>query len=114
MALEVTDENFEEGVLRRSEATVVILELSAEWCEPCKDMASLLGSVVDERPGRATLAVADIDKCPKVQSMFKVAAIPAVYAIKDRKVVTRFVGSQNGVATRDWLTEALLMTANLQ
>ena len=30
MALEVTDENFEEGVLRRSEATVVILELSAD------------------------------------------------------------------------------------
>ena len=44
--------------------------------------------------GKVELAKVDVDKNPQVSQAFQVQSIPAVYALKDGKVVDGFVGAQ--------------------
>ena len=50
--------------------------------------------VREETGGQVELAKVDIDANPSVASMFQVQSIPAVYAMKDGKVVDGFLGAQ--------------------
>jgi len=46
-----------------------------------------------------------VDANPRVSATFQVQSIPAVYALKDRRVVSSFVGAQPEAAVRAWLAE---------
>lgn len=91
--MDVTDATFEQDVLERSTQATVIVDLWAEWCGPCKSLGPILEKVVNESDGRAVLAKVDVDANPRVAQSFQVQSIPAVYAVRDRKVVDGFVGA---------------------
>jgi len=91
--MDVTDATFEQDVLERSTQATVIVDLWAEWCGPCKSLGPIIEKVVDESDGRAVLAKVDVDANPRVAQSFQVQSIPAVYAVRDRKVVDGFVGA---------------------
>jgi putative thioredoxin len=91
--MDVTDASFEQDVLERSTQATVIVDLWAEWCGPCKTLGPVLEKVVAESDGRAVLAKVDVDANPRVAASFQVQSIPAVYAVKDRKVVDGFIGA---------------------
>lgn len=93
MAIDVTDATFEQDVLERSTQATVIVDLWAEWCGPCKTLGPVLEKVVADSDGRAVLAKVDVDANPRVAQSFQVQSIPAVYAVKDRKVVDGFIGA---------------------
>lgn len=105
--VDVTDATFETDVLIRSDDTVVIVDLWAEWCGPCKALGPVLEKVVAETNGRAVLAKVDIDSNPGVAQMFRVQSIPAVFAIKDRKVVNSFLGAQPEAAVAQFVQGVL-------
>ena len=91
--MDVTDATFEQDVLERSTQATVIVDLWAEWCGPCKQLGPLIEKVVEESGGRAVLAKVDVDANPRVAQSFQVQSIPAVYAVRDRKVVDGFIGA---------------------
>jgi putative thioredoxin len=105
--VDVTDATFETDVLIRSDDTVVIVDLWAEWCGPCKALGPVLEKVVAETNGRAVLVKVDIDSNPGVAQMFRVQSIPAVFAIKDRKVVNSFLGAQPEAAVAQFVQGVL-------
>ena len=90
---DVTDANFEAAVLDRSVEVPVLVDLWAEWCGPCRTLGPILEKVVAESGGRVELAKVNVDENPQVSAAFKVQSIPAVYAIRDRKVVDNFIGA---------------------
>jgi putative thioredoxin len=90
---EVTDATFESAVLDRSVEVPVLVDLWAEWCGPCRTLTPILEKVVAESGGRVELAKVNVDENPQVSAAFKVQSIPAVYAIRDRKVVDTFIGA---------------------
>lgn len=90
---DVTDATFETEVLARSEQVPVVVDLWAEWCGPCRVLGPIIEKVVSEKEGAVALAKVDVDRNPKVAAAFAVQSIPAVFAIKDRKVVDQFVGA---------------------
>ncbi len=90
---DVTDESFERDVLDRSTEVVVVVDLWAEWCGPCKTLGPILEKVIAETDGRVELAKVDVDANPRVSATFKVQSIPAVFALKDRRVIDNFVGA---------------------
>ena len=90
---EVTDATFETAVLDRSVEVPVLVDLWAEWCGPCRTLTPILEKVVAESGGRVELAKVNVDENPQVSAAFKVQSIPAVYAIRDRKVVDNFIGA---------------------
>jgi putative thioredoxin len=110
MSIDVTDATFELEVVQRSNQVPVIVDLWAEWCGPCKTLGPLLDKVIDETEGKVVLAKVDVDANPQVSSAFKVQSIPAVYALKDGKVVDGFVGAQPEANVRQFV-EGLLPTA---
>lgn len=91
--MDVTDETFERDVIDRSVEVPVVVDLWAEWCGPCKTLGPILEKVIGETEGRIELAKVDVDANPRVSATFKVQSIPAVYALKDRRVVDSFIGA---------------------
>lgn len=91
--VDVTDATFEAEVISRSAEVPVVVDLWAEWCGPCRTLGPILERVVAETAGRVVLAKVDVDSNPGVAAAFKVQSIPAVFAVRDRKVVDSFVGA---------------------
>ena len=91
---DVTDATFEQDVINRSKEVPVVVDLWAEWCGPCKTLGPIIERVVADTGGKVELAKVDVDANPQVARAFQVQSIPAVYALKDGKVVDGFIGAQ--------------------
>lgn len=100
--IDVTDASFETDVLERSLSATVVVDLWASWCGPCRVLGPILEKVVGETPG-VELVKIDVDANPRSAATFQVQSIPAVYAIRDRKVVDSFVGALPEPALRQWI-----------
>jgi putative thioredoxin len=101
--MDVTDVSFESEVLDRSTTVPVLVDLWAEWCGPCRTLGPILEKVVAETDGAVELVKVDVDANPRVAATFRVQSIPAVYAIKDRKVVDSFIGALPEPAVRQFV-----------
>lgn len=102
MAIDVTDASFETDVLDRSTTATVVVDLWAEWCGPCRVLGPILEKVVSESPGIELVKI-DVDSNPRSAATFQVQSIPAVYAIRERKVVDSFIGALPEPAVRQWM-----------
>jgi putative thioredoxin len=94
MAIDVTDVTFQKEVIDKSMIFPVIVDLWATWCGPCKTLGPILEKLVDATKGQVILAKVDVDKCPQIAQAFQAQSIPAVYAMKDGKILDGFVGAQ--------------------
>jgi putative thioredoxin len=93
MSIDVTDATFQTEVIDRSMSVPVIVDLWAPWCGPCATLGPILEKVVDATAGQVVLVKIDTDQNPAVAQAFNVQSIPAVYALKDGKVVDGFMGA---------------------
>lgn len=92
--IDVTDATFEADVIERSRQVPVVVDLWAPWCGPCRQLGPLLEAAVAATGGRVVLAKVNVDENPEVSASFRVQGIPAVYALRDAKVVDHFVGAR--------------------
>jgi putative thioredoxin len=93
MAIDVTDADFEQQVLERSDQVPVVVDLWAPWCGPCRTLGPILEEVIEGTNGDVVLAKVNVDENPRISQAFQVQSIPAVVALKDRKVVDGFIGA---------------------
>src|ERR1700753_1546417 len=59
--IDATEANFQAEVLDRSFQVPVLLDLWADWCEPCKQLSPLLEKLAIEAGGRFIVAKIDVD-----------------------------------------------------
>lgn len=107
MSIDVTDATFPVEVVERSKQVPVVVDLWAEWCGPCKTLGPILEKVVAETGGKVVLAKVDVDTNQQTAAAFQVQGIPAVYALKDGKVVDGFVGAQPEANVREFVAGLL-------
>ena len=107
MSIDVTDATFPAEVVERSRQVPVVVDLWAEWCGPCKTLGPILEKVIDETSGKVLLAKVDVDTNQQTAAAFQVQGIPAVYALRDGKVVDGFVGAQPEGAVREFVARLL-------
>jgi putative thioredoxin len=101
--IDVTDATFQTEVIDRSTQVPVVVDLWAEWCGPCKTLGPIIEKVVDATNGKVVLAKVDVDASPQVAQAFQVQSIPAVYALRDGKVVDGFIGAQPEQTVAAWV-----------
>lgn len=91
MALEITDANFEELVLKSDKPVVV--DFWAEWCGPCRMIGPSIEDMAGEYEGRAIIGKVNVDHNPGVSAQFGVRNIPTVLFIKGGEVADKVVGA---------------------
>ena len=104
---DVTDATFQTQVLDRSATVPVVVDLWAEWCGPCKQLGPIIERVIANTAGQVELAKVDVDANPQVSQMFQVQGIPAVYALKDGKVVDGFTGAKGEAEVTEFVAKLL-------
>ena len=91
--IDVTDAQFDDEVITRSQTTPVVVDLWAPWCGPCTTLGPILEKVVGATNGRVILAKVNVDENPAIARAFQVQSIPAVYAVSGGQVVDGFMGA---------------------
>jgi len=101
MALQVTEENYEEIVSNSNQP--VLLDFWAEWCGPCKMIAPVIDELSEEFKGKAIVAKVNVDESGSLSSKYGIRNIPTLLFIKNGEVVDKHVGA----ATKQELSEKL-------
>jgi putative thioredoxin len=91
---DVTDADFEQRVLRRSEKVPVLVDFWADWCQPCHMLAPVIEKAVDAHEGKVELAKLDVDSNQATAARYGVRGLPTVKAFRDGKVASEFTGAQ--------------------
>lgn len=90
MALELTDGNFEELVLKSDKP--VLVDLWAEWCGPCRMVGPIVEELGHEYEGKAVVGKLDVDSNPSITSKYGIRNIPTILFFKGGEVVDKHVG----------------------
>lgn len=89
MIQELNDATFFEAV---SQDGVVVVDVYANWCEPCQRMMKILPKLADGLEGTAKLYKAEIDDIPNAAKVFDFSTIPTFVFFKNGSEVRRFTG----------------------
>ena len=71
--LKVTDEKFEEQVLKNKKP--VLVDFWAEWCGPCKMVGPILEEISEEMANDIVIAKHDIDSEPNMPTKYGLSLI---------------------------------------
>jgi putative thioredoxin len=105
--VDVTEESFQAEVLDRSFQVPVLIDLWAEWCEPCKQLSPLLEKLADESAGQWVLAKIDVEANPRISQALKVQSIPSVFAVLGGQLVPGFQGALPEAQVREFIGAVL-------
>jgi putative thioredoxin len=111
--IDVTDETFNTDVVARSRTVPVILDLWADWCEPCKQLSPILEKLTTEANGAFVLAKVDVDANPQLSAALQVQSIPMVVAVVAGQVADGFLGAMPESQVREWLAQVMRVAEQL-
>jgi len=87
----VTDESFEDEVLKSAEP--VLVDYWADWCGPCKMIAPVLDEISTEYAGRLKVAKLNIDENPNTPPKYGIRGIPTLMLFRGGEVEATKVGA---------------------
>lgn len=101
---EVTDADFTEQVIEAE--LPVLVEFTADWCPPCRQMGPVLSALADEESGRLKVVQLDVDTNPETTHAYRVLSMPTFMVFRDGEPVRSMVGARPGRRLREELADA--------
>ena len=97
----VTDESFEQDVLKASGP--VLVDFWAEWCGPCRVIAPALEEIAAELGDKVTVTKLNIDDNPDAPVRYGVRGIPTMILFKNGAPAATKVGAAPRSVLQSWL-----------
>ena len=91
MALEITDQNFQEVVLNSDKP--VLVDFWATWCGPCRTVGPIVDELATELDGKAVVGKVNVDNNSETPQTYGIRSIPALLIFKNGEVVDKLVGA---------------------
>ncbi|MFJ2758325.1 thioredoxin [Nocardioides sp. NPDC087217] len=89
---DITDGRFAEDVLMSE--TPVLVEIWAEWCPPCRQLAPILEQIAEERAGSLRVVKLNQDENPATSADYRVMAVPTMLLFRGGELVLQLVGAR--------------------
>ncbi|MFJ8197226.1 thioredoxin family protein [Streptomyces sp. NPDC096152] len=89
---EVTDGDFGTEVL--GAYLPVLVEFTADWCPPCRQMGPVLAALAAEEGDRLKVVQLDVDTNPDTTNAYKVLSMPTFMVFRDGEPVKAMVGAR--------------------
>ena len=99
----VTDESFENDVLK-SEKPIVV-DFWAEWCGPCKQIGPTLEEISDEMSSDVIIAKHNIDNEPNTPTKYGIRGIATMLLFKSGELKATKVGASTKSNIVEWIKE---------
>lgn len=91
-AMNLNQENFHREVMESEKP--VLLDFWAPWCGPCRMVVPIIDQIADEHP-ELKVAKINVDEETELAQQFRVMSIPALFVLKNGKVVNQSVGAKS-------------------
>jgi len=91
MALELTDANFDELVLKSDKP--VLVDFWAVWCGPCRMVGPIVEELSNDYGDKAVIGKVDVDNNPEISAKFGIRNIPTLLFFKNGEIVDKQVGA---------------------
>lgn len=105
--IDVTEDTFQTEVLDRSFQVPVLIDLWADWCQPCKQLSPVLERLANAGGGSWILAKVDVDANPRIQQALQVQSIPTIFAVIGGQLVPGFAGAIPEAQVREFIGAVL-------
>ena len=90
MAIELTNNNFQEIVMKSEKP--VLVDFWAEGCGPCRMVGPIVNELATDFEGRAIVGKVDVDSENEIAAQFGIRNIPTLLIFKNGEVVDKQVG----------------------
>lgn len=104
MALQITDNNFDELL---NSGKPVVVDFWATWCGPCKMIAPFVEELAEEFNGQVEIGKCDVDDNSDLPGRYGIRNIPTLLFFKNGQLVDKHVGAATKAALKEKV-EALL------
>ena len=91
MPLEISDQSFEEAVIKSDKPALV--DFWAPWCGPCRMVAPVIDKLSEKYQDKFKFCKLNVDENPKTAAKFNVMSIPTIMLFKDGKVADTVIGA---------------------
>ncbi|MFF6997402.1 thioredoxin [Streptomyces sp. NPDC008313] len=89
---EVTDADFAAEVIGAE--LPVLVEFTADWCGPCRQLAPVLSDIAAEQAGRLKVVQLDVDRNPGTTVAYGVLSMPTLMVFRGGEPVKSMVGAR--------------------
>lgn len=103
MAIQVTDGNFDQEVLKSP--VPVLVDFWAPWCGPCRAMGPIIDELAVEFEGSVKICKMNVDENSASPSRFGIRAIPTLILFKNGEVVDQSTGAVSKSSIKDMIAK---------
>ncbi len=90
-AVEITDSNFEQEVLKSDKP--VLVDFWAEWCGPCKIIGPVVEEIANEYDGKVKVGKVNVDFHQNAAAKYGIRSIPTLLLFRNGEVVDQIIGA---------------------